>query len=180
LKTVILFGSPRKDGNTMELVRPFSDGLKQRGHSVRTLYLNDMNIRPCQGCEACLPRGICRIKDDMKDIRKCVRESDLVVFASPIYWFNVSAQLKVAIDRSFAFLDRQYNSRIEGKKAVTLMTCASDEPDVCSPALAMFTKTFELLKLDYAGHIEATGCEGKGNVGTQFTELAARLAETVL
>ncbi|MCX5799684.1 MAG: flavodoxin family protein, partial [Proteobacteria bacterium] len=74
MKTVILFGSPRKDGNTIQLVNILSRTLKNKGHSVRILYLNDMNIRPCQGCYACLKKGICKINDDMKDIRKYIME----------------------------------------------------------------------------------------------------------
>ena len=70
MKTVILFGSPRKNGNTIQLARTMTDALKKKGHSVRMLYLNDLNIRPCQGCYACLKNGSCKINDDMKDIRK--------------------------------------------------------------------------------------------------------------
>lgn len=179
MKTVILFGSPRKDGNTIELVNAFSEVLRNGGHSVRMLYLNDMNIRPCQGCLACLPKGVCRINDDMKDIRKYIKESNLIVFASPIYWFGVSAQLKATIDRSLAFMDTKFGSRIKGKKVVTLMTCADKDADVCSPAIAMFRKTFDLLGLTYAGRVEATGCEGKGQVDVGFKESAKRLAKSI-
>ena len=58
----------------------------------------------------------------MKDIRKYILESDIIVYATPIYWFGPSAQLKLVMDRSIAFMDDNYNSRIAGKKAVTLMT----------------------------------------------------------
>ena len=50
METVILFGSPHRDGNTIQIVNALSDGLKQKGYNVRMLYLNDLNIRPCQGC----------------------------------------------------------------------------------------------------------------------------------
>jgi len=82
---VVLFGSPRKQGNTAELVRTATAVLRENGWSVRVLYLNDMNIRPCQGCYICLPAGVCRIEDDMKDVRKYMLESDLIVYATPIY-----------------------------------------------------------------------------------------------
>jgi multimeric flavodoxin WrbA len=61
-------------------------------------------------------KGICKINDDMKDIRKYMMESDLIVYTFPIYWFAPSGQLKLAIDRSIAFMDENYNSRIKGKK----------------------------------------------------------------
>ena len=116
MKTVILFGSPRKEGNTLQLVKGASDALKAKGGNVRMLYLNDMNVRPCQGCYACLKEGACPINDDMKDIRKYVLEPDLIVYATPIYWFGPSGQLKIAMDRSIAFMDENYNSRVEGKE----------------------------------------------------------------
>jgi multimeric flavodoxin WrbA len=178
LKTVILFGSPRKDGNTIELAKALSEALKARGGNVRMLYLNDMNIRPCQGCYACLKDGSCRINDDMKDIRKYVLESDLIVYASPVYWFGPSGQLKLAMDRSIAFMDEEYNSRIKGKKVITLMTFADESPDTCEPALGMFRKTFDLLGLSWIGGVEAPGCTGKGEVKEEYREKAVRLAES--
>jgi multimeric flavodoxin WrbA len=178
MKAVILFGSPRKDGNTMQLASAFSEVLRRRGDSVRMLYLNDMNIRPCQGCLTCAPKGICRINDDMKDIWKYVMESDLLVYATPIYWFAPSAQLKSVIDRSIAFVDEDFNSRIKGKKAVTLMTCASEDPETFGPALGMFRKTFELLGLSYDGGVEASACEDKGDVKEEFREKAVKVAES--
>jgi multimeric flavodoxin WrbA len=94
----------------------------------------------------------------MKDVRKYIMESDLIVYATPIYWFGPSGQLKLVMDRSIAFMDEEYNSRIKGKKAVTLMTFASDEKDTCQPALDMFKKTFGLLGLKYAGSVEVPAC----------------------
>ena len=179
MKTVILFGSPRKDGNTIQLARTVSDSLKAKGGNVRMLYLNDLNIRPCQGCYACLKNGVCKINDDMKDIRKYVLESDLIVYATPIYWFGPSGQLKIAMDRSIAFMDENYNSRVKGKKAITLMTCGDEKPDTCEPALGMFRKTFDLLNVDWAGSVEALGCADRGEVKQEYMEKASKLAESV-
>ena len=142
---VVLFGSPRKKGNTAELARTVIATLKDKGWGVRTLYLNDMNIRPCQGCYTCLPGGVCKIKDDMKDVRKYIMESDLIVYATPIYWFGPSGQLKLAMDRSIAFMDENFASRVKGKKAITLTTFGDENMDSCQPAIDMFTKTFDLL-----------------------------------
>jgi multimeric flavodoxin WrbA len=179
MNTVILFGSPRKEGNTVQLTSILSQALKNKGHNVRTIYLNDLNIRPCQGCLACMPEGICKINDDMKDIRKYIMESDLIVYATPIYWFSPSSQLKLVIDRSFAFFDENYSSRIKGKKAVTIMTCADEDIESCRPAIDIFRKTFSLLGLDYAGSIEATGCEQKGIVEDKYKEKTKKLAESI-
>ncbi len=178
MKTLILLGSPRKKGNTIQLARVMADTLKEKGHSVRMLYLNDLNIRPCQGCYMCRSKGMCKINDDMKDIRKYIIESDLIVYATPIYWFGPSGQLKLAMDRSIAFLDKDYNSRIAGKKAVTLMTCGSDDIDTCGPTIDIFKKTFDLLKLSYIGSIEALGCE-EGTIKETYTKKTKKLADSI-
>jgi len=179
LKTVILFGSPRKDGNTIQLVNAVSDTLKTKGDNVRMLYLNDLNIRPCQGCLRCLKNGSCKINDDMKDIRKYILESDLIVYATPLYWYGPSSQLKAVMDRSLAFMDESFNSRIKGKKAVTLVTFADETLDSSEPIMGMFRKTFDLLKVSWVGSVEAPGCVGKGAVKDEYREKARKLAESI-
>jgi multimeric flavodoxin WrbA len=180
LKTAILFGSPRKNGNTIQLAKAASDALRARGDNVRVLYLNDLNIRPCQGCYACLKSGVCKINDDMKDIRKYILESELIIYATPIYWFGPSAQLKLAMDRSIAFMDEEYNSRVKGKKAITLITCADERQDTCEPCLGMFRKTFDLLGINWLGGVEALGCVDKSEVKTEYVEKAVKLAESAV
>jgi multimeric flavodoxin WrbA len=179
MNTVILFGSPRKDGNTRQLVNTFAETMKKRGHDVRLLYLNDMNVRPCQGCLVCADEGICRINDDMKDIRKYMLESDLLVYATPTYWWSPSSQLKLVIDRSIAFFDKDYNSRIKGKKAVTLLTCADPSLDTFAPVLEIFKRTFDALSISYLGSVEASGCEEKGKVNKKALDKTKKLAESV-
>jgi multimeric flavodoxin WrbA len=179
METVILFGSPRKDGNTIQIANVFSDTLKQKGHNVRMLYLNDLNIRPCQGCYACLPKGMCKINDDMKDIRKYMMDSDLIVYATPIYWFGPSGQLKLVMDRGIAFVDQEYSSRLKGKKVITLMTCADENPETFRPALDMFQKTFDLLGLKKIGNVEAPGCVDGKKIKKEYMEKTKKLANAV-
>jgi multimeric flavodoxin WrbA len=180
MKTVILFGSPRKDGNTHVLVDAFARRLREKQHEVSVLYLGDLNICPCRGCLSCLEKGECAIDDDMEQVSRHIREAEVVVYATPIYWFAPSAQLKLVMDRSIAFLDGDYSSRVRGKKAVTLITCADASHDTCQPALDIFRKTFELLGMTYAGHVEAVGCADKGKVGSEMLQAAKRVAESVL
>jgi multimeric flavodoxin WrbA len=179
MKTVILFGSPRKDGNTIQLARAMADTLKKRGHSIRMLYLDDLNIRPCKGCYACLKSGACKINDDMKDIRKYILESDIIVYATPIYWFGPSAQLKLVMDRSIAFMDDAYSSRIAGKKAVTLITFADNNMDTCKPALDMFKKSFDLLRLSYPGSIVVPGCTDGGTIKDKYKKKIKELVDSL-
>lgn len=181
MNAVVLFGSPRKEGNTILLVNTFIERLKEKGVNVRVLYLNDMNIRPCQGCGVCLPGGVCKINDDMKDIRKYMLESDVIVYATPVYWFSISGQLKLVIDRTFAFMDENFNSRIAGKKAVTIMTCGTENVGECDHIITMFKMIFDLQKLKYVGSIIATGCPTNAiGVKTEFIEKTKSLAESLI
>jgi multimeric flavodoxin WrbA len=179
MKTVILFGSPRKDGNTRQLVDAFTTAVRSKQHDIRLLYLNDMNIRPCQGCMGCMESGVCRINDDMRDVSKYIMESDLIVYATPVYWFAPSGQLKLAIDRCVAFFDKEYNSRIKGKKAITLMSCADQDSGTFQPAVDMFKKTFETLGVEYLGGVQASGCQEKASVAEETLDAARSLAETL-
>lgn len=154
-----LFGSPRREGNTRRLMNHVLEELKRKEISVRVLHLNDLNIRPCQGCLSCLDDGNCKILDDMKDVRKYIYESDILVFASPVYWFSVSSQIKLVIDRMIAFMDKNYNSRIRGKKVMTILTSGAREKDVTEIPMLMLKKTFDLLGLDHIAHLEARGCD---------------------
>jgi multimeric flavodoxin WrbA len=115
----------------------------------------------------------------MKDIRKYMLESDLLVYATPTYWWSPSSQLKLVIDRSIAFFDKEYNSRIKGKKAVTLLTCADPSPDTFAPVLEIFKRTFDALSISYLGSVEASGCEEKGKVNKKALDKTKKLAESV-
>lgn len=179
MNALVLFGSPRKNGNTGALVKAFTGALEAKGHQVSWLYLNDMSITPCQGCASCMREGVCVLDDDMKTVKDRIMEADLLIFATPVYWFTVSAQLKMVMDRSLAFMDENYNSRIKGRKAVTLMTCGSEDHTVCRPALDTFSMTFNLLGLSYAGHVEGLGSTGTGTVKEEYIGQARILAGTL-
>jgi multimeric flavodoxin WrbA len=95
-KTVIVKGSPRKNGNSASLAKQVEDGAKSKGAEIQSFYLHGMHIEPCTGCDTCRekPEVNCIIDDDMQLIYPAVRLAEVIVIASPIYWFTVSAQTK--------------------------------------------------------------------------------------
>ena len=103
-KVLILNGSPRKKGNTSFLVEELRKMVEEQGHEVEILVLNDYNINPCQGCFWCYKDYPLKcVQDDvMNTLYPTVIDSDVIVFASPIYWFTYSAQLKLFVDRLIA------------------------------------------------------------------------------
>jgi len=105
-KVLVLLGSPRKNGNSAILADKIAKGAKSAGAKVETLFIHGMEISPCNSCYACQKpnnKG-CSIKDDMQIIYRKLREADAWVIASPVYWFTVSAQTKLWMDRCFALL----------------------------------------------------------------------------
>ncbi|MBF0103564.1 MAG: NAD(P)H-dependent oxidoreductase [Desulfobacterales bacterium] len=104
-----LQGSPRKKGNTHDLLSAFMDRVAGLGAKTMVIPITECNIRPCIGCEACSQTGFCFIQDDMSQyIYKLLRMADVIVMATPMYFYNTPAQLKTLIDRSQAFWVRKY------------------------------------------------------------------------
>jgi len=101
-------GSPRKEGNASRLLDAFLEGAKDKGARAEVLEVGDLAISPCQGCRFCEEKGHCRLSDDMDEVYGLLREADLVVVATPIFFYNVPAQLKALIDRSQALWARRY------------------------------------------------------------------------
>lgn len=101
MKVTVLHGSPRRGKNSDTLAKSFLKGLQTKGqHTVKHYYINELDIAPCQGCLSCAkPPHNCRIQDDMQQIYESYRESDLIVWASPMYWGYLTAQLKLVQDR---------------------------------------------------------------------------------
>jgi multimeric flavodoxin WrbA len=107
VKVVVFRGSPRREGNTDILLGEALKALSV-GNEVIVFTLNDMNIRPCQNCGGCDDTGRCMQSDDMDDVYTAIREADRIIVASPIFFFGLSAQAKIMVDRCQAFWCEKY------------------------------------------------------------------------
>ena len=110
MKILILMGSPNRKGSTNILVEEFTKGAKERGHSCEVIDVCRADVHPCTGCISCGYEGPCAQKDGMERIRNTLLSSDMVVFATPLYYYGMSAQLKTVVDRFCAF-SSSLNSR---------------------------------------------------------------------
>ena len=114
---LVLTGSPRKGGNTDKLADAFIAGAQQAGHTVVRFSTADKNIKGCIDCQTCFSRGsACSIPDDFALLAPLVDQADMIVFASPLYWFSFSVQIKSAIDKLYSFLI--------GKQPLKIKECA--------------------------------------------------------
>ena len=118
MKILGIVCSPRKEGNTEILVREALKGASEVGGETELITVADKNIAPCDGCDACQENGICKLKDDMQAIYQQLELADGVIFGTPVYFINVSAQAKAVMDRTYALL----RSRgLRGKVAAALV-----------------------------------------------------------
>lgn len=101
-KVLILSGSPRKGGNSDILCDQFAKGAAEAGHTVKKIRVAEKNIGYCRACYACKETGTCVIKDDMAEVLQEMIDADVLVLASPVYFYSIDAQLKALIDRTVA------------------------------------------------------------------------------
>lgn len=107
-KVLILSSSPRKGGNSEMLAASFAKGAQAAGHSVETVFLREKTFGFCRGCLTCLKTGHCVIADDAVEIAASMHDADVLVFATPVYYYSVSGQLKTMLDRANPLYDSDY------------------------------------------------------------------------
>lgn len=122
-KVLVLNGSARKNGNTAKLVQAFSDGAISAGHHIQEFYLDSMDIHSCKGClrTGKDSKSPCSQKDDMDKIYSAFSDCDVVVFASPVYFWTITGTLKTVADRLYAELECLGYRRF-ARESVLLMT----------------------------------------------------------
>lgn len=108
MKVIAFLGSPREGGNTELLLKEAIRGIEESGFNVQIFNLNQMNIMPCQNCGGCEETGTCVYDDDMSQVYEAIRTADRIILSSPIFFFSVSAQAKMMIDRCQAFWCEKY------------------------------------------------------------------------
>jgi len=111
-----LMGSPRIAGNTDFLVTEILQSAQKNGARIEKIYLNKLKISPCQGCGNCKTYRGCKQKDDMQGLYKKIYRANGIVLGSPTYFGQETAQTKIFIDRCYAFLDKDFNSKIKKRK----------------------------------------------------------------
>jgi multimeric flavodoxin WrbA len=167
MKILVLIGSPRKAGNTDLVVDAVIDGARSVGHDAEKLYLYGRDIRPCVDCRGC-KRGDfqCVLKDDMASIYPRLRDADVIIFGTPVYWYGPTAVMKLFVDRLRPFIA---DGGLKGKKGLVVVP-SEEGPGCCGPLLEMFRMSFGYLGMEQAGEIMVSAYE-KGEIRRQPKEL---------
>ncbi len=168
-KILILNGSPRAHGNTAELIHSFTKGAQEAGHTVTTFRLHGMDIHPCLGClqGAKFTEKPCAQRDDMDNIYPAYEEADVLVLASPMYFWSITGELKVVIDRLFAVTEaRSYTSPEEmpAKSCVLLMAAEGNTAENDKPVLDYYHTLIHELGWHNAGSLIAGGNMQVGDI----------------
>ena len=128
-RIVVLNGSPRRNGNTSRLIEAFTEGAESTGNTVQVFFLQGMDIHGCRGCfgGGKDPEHPCVQRDGMDEVYPAYREADVVVLASPLYYWNLSGQLRTAFDRLFAVAECDPNYTNPRKECILLMAAEGDD-----------------------------------------------------
>lgn len=155
-KIVVLLGSPRKKGNTAVLANQIIAGAESAGATAEKIFLHGKDISPCQACYACQrpdSKG-CAIDDEMQPIFNKLVEADGWVIASPVYWFSMSAQTKLFLDRCFA-LPAYKKDAFSGKRIAVAMSFGDEDAFIsgCVNALRTFQDSARYVGADLVGMV---------------------------
>ncbi|MBC8586027.1 flavodoxin family protein [Youxingia wuxianensis] len=152
MNVLALYSSPRRNSNSTFLLKEIMSAVKEKGvHTTTEFDVAKMNIKGCQACEGCHnPKGNggCVVKDDMQQVLAAVKQADYIFMSTPLYWWNISAQLKAVFDR---FYSLNKKNDLQGKTIHLVITGASEEDDI----------GYELVNKTFMEICDYIGCEFK-------------------
>jgi multimeric flavodoxin WrbA len=177
MKILIITGSPRRGGNTDILAKAFADGAG-KDNDVEIISVCDIKVAPCIGCNTCFTRegNKCFQKDGMEKIYDKMANADMLVIASPVYFYGVSAQLKNIIDRCHTPMRKNFKIR----KTALLLVAASSNESVFDGIIRQYQLIVEYFHFEDMGAICVEGVQGKGDiVGRKELDKAFELGASI-
>ena len=161
---LVLIGSPRKNGNSDLLAGAFAEGARAGGHTV-TLFNATKNVGGCKACDTCWSKGHpCSFRDGFADLEPLLEQADAVVFATPLYWFGFSSQIKAAIDRTYAYLSPNAGRKLHIRESA-LLVCAGDaETHVFDGIIRTYEIMLHYLNWNNAGVLAVPAVHAKGDI----------------
>ncbi len=186
MKIIALQGSPRKQGNTTKVLSWVEEELQSLGHEVESIYLNAKNIHGCLACGKCKekPDTIgCVQKDDAPEILEKMVNAELVIFASPVYFWGVTAQLKALIDRTYSlyvnFHQPGHASLVEGQRQAIVVTGGGGYENNAEPVFTAFGRLQNPHKAINAGELFIGQCSSPENMDSSVKDKAVEFARKI-
>jgi arsenate reductase len=184
-----LQGSPNYQGSTAYLLKQFMAELAARGVGTHTIDVAKKNIQPCKGCGYCEKKGVCVIQDDdmANEIYQLLREADIIVVASPVFFYSVPSQLKALIDRTQAFWSRKYRLRLSdplkrARKGFLLALGGSQGKQLFTGVTLVAKYFFDAVNAEFAGSLTYRNIETRQDImrHTGLTKDIVHAVETIL
>lgn len=162
-KIVVLNGSPRPKGNTAAMVRAFTEAAEANGHEVIHFDAAFKKLGGCHACMKCYSDGqACVFDDDFNEIAPKLLEADIIVFATPVYWYTLPSQIKAVLDKMFAFAVGKKD--IAGKGYATIVCCEEDDMSVIDGARIPIDRSAALMKWNPVGSVLVPGVYEVGDI----------------
>lgn len=172
-----LQGSPRKKSNTEILLTAFMEAARKEGAATETIHVAQRDIQPCKEYIVCEKKGFCPIKDEMNQVYALLRRAEVVVVASPVFFYGITAQLKALIDRCQTLWARKYKLRLKDplyeKRRGILLGVAATRGKTLFEGMELTAKYFfDGISAEYEGCLGYRGIEAKGDMFQDPTYLA--------
>lgn len=169
-KVMIISSSPRKDGNSELLALSFADGAKSVGNEVEVVIVRDIDLKFCTGCMYCQDHEACVLNDSMNGLYERFQNADVLVFATPIYYYSISGQLKTFLDR----LNPLYTRENKFKEVYLIATSADENENAMDGAVTAIQGWVDCFDgVGIKGVIRGVGVTDKGEIkGTNIMKKA--------
>ena len=185
MKIITVLGSPRAKGNTAKILSMFEDNAR-KNHEIERIDITRYTVGGCLGCYKCKEikdEPGCVQKDDALTIFEKMIRSDAIVYASPLYCWSFTSQIKPLIDRHFCLVSdagtSDQDSLVSGKPAALLVTCAGPDEGNCDAIKFIFAGFCDYLGLESKGNFILPFCTTPDAIGDEGSELAANLAKAI-
>ncbi len=178
-KIVVITGSPRKNGNSFAMTDAFIQAARAKGHTVTRFDAAFQQVGGCHACETCFKTGkACSFDDDFNIIAPAILEADAVVFATPVYWYSIPAQIKGVIDRIYSLVVG--GKDIAGKECAMIVCCEEEDRSVMDGVRIPLERSAALLKWTMVGEVLIPGVLSAGDIErTDGCKQAAALADKI-
>jgi multimeric flavodoxin WrbA len=178
-KIVVITGSPRKNGNSTAMAEAFIKEAEKKGHQVTRFDAAFMKLGGCHACESCFKTGkACTFDDDFNTIAPVLMKADDIIFAMPVYWYTIPAQIKCVIDKLYSFCVAEKD--VSGKGCGIIACCAEEDKAVLDGVRMPIERSAELLKWKMVGEVLIPGVSNPGDIAkTDGCAKAAALADRI-
>ena len=187
MKVATILGSPKKEGNTAKMLGMFEEFLVAQGGEVDRINIVDCEVKGCLGCGTCqkvTSEPGCVQKDDAEVVFKRMMASDAVIYASPLYGWDFTSQIKAFLDRHYCLVtgygSPNQTSLLEGKRTALLITCAGPIENNADLIQEIFDRMNDYMKCTVVGKYVVPSCTTPEAIGSEAMEIAKKMCRDIM